>query len=117
LNGTIFASENEAKGVREMETNLDHSVETGKSRSMRKHIISYVVMMLISIAAFWMVANQLLTPVALTVILLIMASILVLLQLADFMHLDQKGHLFPTIFIGTGIFWGIIFILVILLWP
>jgi len=84
---------------------------------MRKHIISYVIMMVITIAAFLMVGNNMLSPVAMIVALVIMASILVILQLADFMHLDQKGHLYPAIFIANGIFWGIIFVLVITIWP
>jgi len=103
-----------------METKVDHTSvqpESSGHRSMRKHIISYVIMMVISIAAFLMVANQVLSPVALTVALVIMAAVLVLLQLADFMHLDQKGHQYPLIFMANGIFWGIIFILVIVIWP
>lgn len=84
---------------------------------MRKHIISYIIMMVISIAAFLMVANEVMSPVAMTVALVVMAAILVFLQLADFMHLDQKGHLFPLIFISNGLFWGMIFILVIVIWP
>jgi cytochrome c oxidase subunit 4 len=103
-----------------METKVDHSSvqpETSGHRSMRKHIISYVIMMVISIAAFLMVAYEVFSPVALTVALVIMASVLVFLQLADFMHLDQKGHQFPVIFISNGLFWGIIFILVIIIWP
>ncbi len=103
-----------------METKVNHSsVQPGTSggRSMRKHIISYIIMMVISIAAFLMVANEVMSPVAMTVALVVMAAILVFLQLADFMHLDQKGHLFPLIFISNGLFWGMIFILVIVIWP
>lgn len=103
-----------------MEAKVDHGSvqpETTGHWSMRKHIISYVIMMVITIAAFLMVGNNMLSPVALIVALVIMASILVILQLADFMHLDQKGHLYPAIFIANGIFWGIIFVLVITIWP
>lgn len=103
-----------------METKVGHGSvqpEAAGHRSMRKHIISYVIMMVISIAAFLMVGTNMLSPGAMIVTLLIMAAVLVFLQLADFMHLDQKGHLFPIIFIANGIFWGIIFIVVIFIWP
>lgn len=68
-----------------------------------KHVIAFVVMVILTIAAFYLVATNIITLQLLVPILLVLATIQVLLQLYFFMHLDQKGSGFPILFMVAGI--------------
>ncbi|MCS1350102.1 cytochrome C oxidase subunit IV family protein [Mechercharimyces sp. CAU 1602] len=69
----------------------------------RKHIISFISMLILTGISFYLVATNLLPPQTVIVVILILAGIQVLLQFFTFMHLDQKGHFFPLLFLFTGI--------------
>ncbi|WP_170085030.1 cytochrome C oxidase subunit IV family protein [Kyrpidia spormannii] len=84
--------------------------------SVRKHVISFVIMILFTVIAFAMVGAGM-SPTVVIPVILALAVIQVILQLWDFMHLNQKGHSVPTLFIASGAFLGLIFVLVLVLWP
>ncbi|MBE3553251.1 MAG: cytochrome C oxidase subunit IV family protein [Kyrpidia tusciae] len=84
--------------------------------SVRKHIISFAIMILFTVIAFAMVGAGM-SPTVVIPVILALAVIQVILQLWDFMHLNQKGHSFPTLFIASGALLGFIFVLVLVLWP
>jgi cytochrome c oxidase subunit 4 len=71
--------------------------------SVRKHVWSFVWMMVLTAASFIAVGMKVL-PMAIVVPLIVFfACIQVVLQLFTFMHMDQKGHAIPIIFILLGV--------------
>lgn len=68
-----------------------------------KHIGSFVVMILLTAIAFYLVANEMLSVQLLIPVIIGLATLQVILQLFIFMHLDQKGSAFPILFMGAGI--------------
>jgi cytochrome c oxidase subunit 4 len=76
---------------------------TNREESARKHVWSFFWMMVLTAASFIAVGMKLL-PMAIVVPLIVFfACIQVVLQLFTFMHMDQKGHAIPIIFISLGI--------------
>lgn len=73
-----------------------------------KHILSFGLMILLTIAAFYLVATNVVPDHLILPLILIFAVIQVLLQLFTFMHLDQKGSIYYSIFIFAGIVIAII---------
>ena len=86
-----------------------------KPESPMKHILSFVFMIAFTAAAFFVVMSDKVPSGWVIPLLLIFAVIQVFLQLFTFMHLDQKGTAFYTIFIIFGIFVAVISALGILL--
>lgn len=79
-----------------------------KSESKMKHIVSFVAMILLTVAAFVLVLRDV-VPVAWVLPLMLgFAVIQVLLQLFTFMHLDQKGSLYYILFIAFGVMVAVI---------
>lgn len=88
-----------------------------KPESAMKHIVSFAVMILLTIGSFVLVAMKI-VPLAWVLPLMIgFAVIQVFLQLFTFMHLDQKGSFYFTFFILTGAFVAIYSALGIILMP
>ncbi|MGA8943479.1 MAG: cytochrome C oxidase subunit IV family protein, partial [Thermoactinomyces sp.] len=79
---------------------------SGKSGKEMKYIISFVFMILLTAAAFYLVAAGAVPEHLILPLILILATVQVFLQLFTFMHLDQKGTAFYTIFIVAGIFFA-----------
>lgn len=86
-----------------------------KPPSVTKHILSFVVMIVLTAIAFYLVANDVMSIQLLIPILIGLAAIQVVLQLYIFMHLDQKGQTFPIFFMVVGIAIAVISVLGILL--
>jgi cytochrome c oxidase subunit 4 len=80
-----------------------HKATAGNKSQAIKHILAFVVMIILTAIAFYLVANNVVTLQALIPILLVLAVIQVILQLFIFMHLDQKGSGFPILFMVAGI--------------
>lgn len=79
-----------------------------KPESASKHILSFVLMIAFTAAAFYVVASEAVPSNWIVPLLLIFAVIQVFLQLFTFMHLDQKGSAFYTFFMISGIFIAVI---------
>jgi cytochrome c oxidase subunit IV len=79
-----------------------------KQESVGKHLLSFAVMIVLTAIAFAAVGLKIIPNHLVIPVLLVMAAIQVFLQLFTFMHLDQKGSLFPIIFIFAGIFVAIV---------
>lgn len=88
-----------------------------KTESKMKHIISFAVMIVLTIAAFALVLQDIVPAAWVLPLMLVFAVIQVLLQLFTFMHLDQKGTLYYVIFIFCGIVVAIISALGLILMP
>ncbi|WP_124726534.1 cytochrome C oxidase subunit IV family protein [Staphylospora marina] len=74
-----------------------------KPETATKHVISFVVMIVLTAAAFYLVATDVVAEHLVLPLMLILAAIQVLLQLFVFMHLDRKGSGFITAFMVLGI--------------
>jgi cytochrome c oxidase subunit IV len=79
-----------------------------KPESAKKHMISFALMILFTLAAFYLVMQKIVPNKWLLPILLVLAALQVGLQLFTFMHLDQKGSAYYTIFILMGLWIAVI---------
>ena len=89
-------SENQAASAQEQAPRR-HRVE-----GPQKHIIAFILSLVLTIIAFAAVASGI-SASFIYVILIVMAVIQVLVQLSYWMHLKDKGHLFPIISICAGV--------------
>lgn len=85
-----------------------HQPGSDKPESAKKHIFSFALMILLTAAAFYLVAADVVPNNWIVPLILVFAAIQVFLQLFTFMHLDQKGTAFYTIFMVVGIFIAVI---------
>lgn len=74
-----------------------------KPESAMKHIVSFIIMIALTAAAFLLVAGDIVPQHLILPLILVFAAVQVFLQLFTFMHLDQKGTAFYTIFMVLGI--------------
>ena len=86
-----------------------------KPAGAMKHIVSFVLMIAFTAASFFVVVSDKVPSGWVVPLLLVFAVIQVILQLFTFMHLDQKGSAFYTLFMIFGLFVAIISALGILL--
>lgn len=68
----------------------------------QKHIIAFILSLVLTIIAFAAVASGISASFT-YVILIVMAIVQVFVQLAFWMHLKDKGHMFPIIAICAGV--------------
>lgn len=80
-----------------------------------KHIFAFIVMIALTAAAFYLVATDVVPENMILPLILVFAVIQVFLQLFTFMHLNQKGSAFYTIFMIAGIVIAVVSALGILL--
>lgn len=76
---------------------------TAAHESLRNHFISYAVSLLLTALAFLAVANPSLERPFVYIFISILAIIQALFQFIYWMHMKEKGHIFPAIFIGLGV--------------
>lgn len=81
----------------------------------QKHIIAFILSLALTIIAFAAVASGISTTFT-YVVLVVMAIIQVLIQLSFWMHLKDKGHLFPIISICAGVVLVIAMMVMALYW-
>jgi len=89
-----------------MSDNQATSAEASKRHRVegpQKHIIAFILSLALTIIAFAAVAAGGIDTTFVYAILVGMAVIQVVLQLAFWMHLKDKGHLFPIIAICAGV--------------
>ncbi|MCG1008619.1 cytochrome C oxidase subunit IV family protein [Salinicoccus sp. ID82-1] len=87
---------------------LDY-VRRERTREMRQQIISFSLMIFLTFVAFGLVAMDV-SPQFVIPIVIGMAFIQVILQFYYFMHMKDKGHEFAKLFIMTGIFFALSFV-------
>jgi cytochrome c oxidase subunit 4 len=79
-----------------------------KPENASKHVLSFVLMIALTAAAFYLVGSNVVPSNWILPMILIFAVIQVFLQLFTFMHLDQKGSAYYTIFMAFGILVAVI---------
>ncbi|MCH5585146.1 cytochrome C oxidase subunit IV family protein [Shimazuella sp. AN120528] len=88
--------------------NKQTHVNGNKKRSASRFVWSFVWMVLFTALSFYLVAYPHFTTTTTFWIILGAAVMQVFLQLYTFMHLDEKGHTLPIIFISLGLFIAVI---------
>jgi cytochrome c oxidase subunit 4 len=77
----------------------------GHHEGPRNHVISFIISIVLTILAFIAVAyGEQLNPAFIVPFILILAVFQVVIQLFFWMHLKDRGHLYPTMFLFTGAF-------------
>ncbi|WP_239616111.1 cytochrome C oxidase subunit IV family protein [Cohnella mopanensis] len=100
-----------------MSSNHDHAA-TGnvtkrhKVEGPKKHIVGFVLSLALTIIAFAAVAAGEINTTFTYIILVGMAVVQVFIQMAFWMHMKDRGHLFPIIGIISGAF--VVFTMVIM---
>lgn len=82
----------------------------------QKHIIVFIFSIVLTAIAFAAVAAGGINPAFTVILLLIMAVLQVLVQMGYWMHLKDKGHLMPIIFMIGGFFVASTAIVMALYW-
>lgn len=98
-----------------MSSNHSASEEQPKRHKVegpQKHIVAFVMSLALTIIAFAAVSAGEINTTFTYIILVSMAVIQVFIQLAFWMHLKDRGHLFPIIAIIAGVF--VVFTMVIM---
>ncbi|WP_335870478.1 cytochrome c oxidase subunit IVB [Bacillus sp. 2205SS5-2] len=80
------------------------------AEDMRMQVISFAIMIFLTLIAFMTVAADMSKWFIIPFILLL-AAIQVIFQLYYFMHMSHKGHEAPSLFLFSGVFVGFVTIL------
>ncbi|GAB3069389.1 cytochrome C oxidase subunit IV family protein [Salinicoccus sesuvii] len=87
---------------------LDY-VRRERTKEMRQQVVSFSLMIFLTFTAFGLVAmdidQQFVIPIVIG-----MAFIQVILQFYYFMHMKDKGHEFAKLFMLTGMFFALAFV-------
>lgn len=68
----------------------------------RNHLITFGISLILTFLAFMAAANHMLDPKFVVFLLVAMAVIQALLQLGYWMHLKDRGHFYPVLFMVMG---------------
>jgi heme/copper-type cytochrome/quinol oxidase subunit 4 len=79
-----------------------------KQEGAGKHILAFIVMIALTAVSFYLVMNNVVPKNMILPFLLILAAVQVFLQLFIFMHLNQKGSSYYTVFMIAGILIAVI---------
>ncbi len=79
------------------------------AEEMKKHLISFALMIFLTLIAFYIVAFGEFTHWFIKPFILLLAVIQVFFQMFYFMHLSQKGHGVPQIFTYSSLIGVILF--------
>jgi len=82
----------------------------------QKHIVVFILSMVLTIIAFAAVAAGKVNKLFVIFLLLGMAIVQAFAQMAFWMHMKDRGHLFPIITIVGGVFVVIMLVALALLW-
>lgn len=94
---------------------VDQRENSHQPESVKKHVISFVWMIALTAVAFYLVLADVVPRSWILPIILFFAVIQVFLQLFTFMHLDQKGSAYYTVFMMVGLIIAVISALGIIL--
>lgn len=83
-----------------------------KVEGPQKHIVAFVMSLALTIIAFALVSAGDMNVTFTYIILVSMAIVQVIIQMAFWMHMKDRGHLFPKIAIFAGVF--VVFTMVIM---
>ncbi|WP_270165395.1 cytochrome C oxidase subunit IV family protein [Paenibacillus sp. SYP-B4298] len=90
----------------------EHQGGRHKVEGPQKHIIAYIFSLVLTLLAFTMVAAGEINTMFTYILLLVMAGIQVYIQMAFWMHMKDRGHMYATVGILTGVF--VVFTMVVM---
>lgn len=82
----------------------------------QKHVIAFIFSIILTLIAFATVAAGGVNTAFTVLLLLVMAVLQVLVQLGYWMHLKDKGHMIPIVFMAGGFFVAGLAIIAALYW-
>ncbi|MFC7680570.1 cytochrome C oxidase subunit IV family protein [Paenibacillus sp. GCM10028914] len=82
----------------------------------QKHIVVFIFTIVLTAIAFAAVAAGDVNPVFTVILLLVMAVLQVFVQMGYWMHLKDKGHMMPILFMVGGFFVASTCIVMALFW-
>lgn len=85
------------------ETIKEQQAKVQEKREIRHHIISFGMMVILTIFAFIAVATEGVSAKFIPIFILLLAVVQVVFQLFFFMHMKDKGHNFPAILMSGGV--------------
>ncbi|MGZ9585496.1 cytochrome C oxidase subunit IV family protein [Paenibacillus marinisediminis] len=98
-------------------TSNDGTKRRHKHEGKQKHIIAFLFSIFLTLIAFAAVGSAgELNSTFVVIILLVMAVLQVVIQMAYWMHMKDKGHLMPIIFIIGGAFIAFTSIIMAVYW-
>lgn len=74
-----------------------------KHEGPQKHIVAYIMSLILTLVAFAAVMSGEVNASFIVFILLVMAGLQVFVQMGFWMHMKDRGHLYPIIGILTGV--------------
>ncbi|QYR22613.1 cytochrome C oxidase subunit IV family protein [Paenibacillus sp. sptzw28] len=83
-----------------------------KQEGPRKHIIAFIFSILLTVIAFAAVSAGEINQSFVYIILVLMAVLQVFIQMSFWMHMKDRGHIFPIMGILMGVF--VVFTLVVM---
>jgi len=87
-----------------------------KVEGPQKHIVAFIMSLALTIIAFAAVAAGEINTTFTYIILVGMAILQVFVQMAFWMHMKDRGHLFPIIAIISGVFVVLLMVVMALYW-
>lgn len=93
-------------------THSEEPAKRHKHEGPRKHVVAYIFSMLLTLVAFATVMGGEINASFTYILLLVMAALQVVIQMGFWMHMKDRGHLFPIVGILTGVF--VVFTIVIM---
>lgn len=82
----------------------------------QKHVVAFIFSIALTLIAFGAVAAGGVNNTFTVMLLLVMAVLQVVIQMAYWMHMKDKGHFIPLIFMAFGFFVAFTAIITALLW-
>ncbi|ASS68522.1 MULTISPECIES: cytochrome C oxidase subunit IV family protein [unclassified Paenibacillus] len=93
-------------------THSEEPAKRHKHEGPKKHIVAYIFSMLLTLVAFATVIGGEINTSFIYILLIIMAIMQVIIQMGFWMHMKDRGHLFPIVGILSGVF--VVFTIVIM---
>lgn len=82
----------------------------------RNHVIIFILSVVLTFIAFMAAANHLLSTGFVIFLIVVMAILQAVMQLTYWMHLKDRGHAFPIIFIALGAFVALLAFIFAIYW-
>lgn len=90
--------------------------QTQSHKSSKQHVISFILSLLVTLLAFWAVSSEEVSAAFAVPFILLLAVIQVAFQLFYWMHMSERGHSFPLLFLGSGVLVVVVTIVSFVYW-
>jgi cytochrome c oxidase subunit 4 len=98
------------------EKSQDKVKRRGGHEGPKNHVIAFVISIVLTMLAFIAVMNTGLQPWFILVFIVVMAIVQVIVQLAFWMHMKDKGHFYAAVGLSMGAFVAVTALVAALYW-